>query len=418
MAPTDLFANVAPARKLQNPANCSVGRHEQFCDVDREADCLPYPGFPGALRADCSFEDDLFTESVLDFIDQHSACEGLRGNACKRTGSPPPPFFLFWAPHIAHAPLQVPPAFLERFRGIDDWRRRRYAAMVHYLDASVGRVVDRLRTVGLWDSTLMVFSSDNGGSVVSNGGAGGNNWPLKGGKMSNWEGGVRVPAFASGGWIPPHRRGRRLEGLVTLWDWHATFAALSGASAVDPRAAAAGLPPPEGHNVWPYLSGAVTRSPRSSVVLGSSVLANGTLDEYGEGDAAGNGTHSYTIVGGMIVDEGKDGLWKLLYEDVLMSGWQGPRFPNLTVTTFFQGSVSHCGSPARGGSGGCLYRLDEDPTEHADVAALYPERVAAMLATLSKHNATVFSPYRGPWDPKVCVAAIGRWGGFWGPWLE
>ena len=55
------------------------------------------------------------------------------------------PFFVFWAPHLVHAPLQAPPEYLARFSFIDDWRRRRYSAMVSLLDDEIGRVVHALR---------------------------------------------------------------------------------------------------------------------------------------------------------------------------------------------------------------------------------------------------------------------------------
>ena len=425
-APTDLFANAAPARSHVNPSNCSVGRHGQFCAVEHEAQCLPYPGYPGPLTPGCEFEDVLFSNSVIEFLEAHAARARYPGGTLRprdeAKGASVPadgstPFFVYWAPHIAHAPLQVPPAHLARFAFIPDWRRRRYAAMVSYLDDEIERVGGVLRATRQWDSTLIAFSSDNGGSVVANGGPGANNFPLRGGKMSNWEGGVRVPAFVSGGFVPSSRRGLRLSGLVALWDWYTTFATLGGVTNAteDPKAAAARLPPVDGLDLWPYLSGRAARSPRVELPLGSSVLANGSLDLYGEGDPLGNGTRSFTVVGGLLMYDGGE-LWKLLYEDVAMSGWQGPRFPNGSTTTDFVRSVEPCGGGR--GHGGCLFRLDADPTEHHDVAHLHPHRVASMLAALKRHNATVFSPDRGPWDPNACVAAMGKWGGFWGPWLE
>ena len=68
--------------------------------------------------------------------------------------------------------------------------------------------------MGRWGAqdTLIVWSSDNGGDGAAN------NFPLRGAKFSNWEGGIRVGAFVSGGWLPPQRRGIKLDGLATLWD--------------------------------------------------------------------------------------------------------------------------------------------------------------------------------------------------------
>ena len=90
--------------------------------------------------------------------------------------------FFFWALHIVHAPLQVPKANLDRFSAVTDWRRRRYLAMVNYMDDAVSSVVDEMKTQKMYDDTLIVFSADNGGPIYKGGAAAANNWPLRGGK--------------------------------------------------------------------------------------------------------------------------------------------------------------------------------------------------------------------------------------------
>jgi len=74
----------------------------------------------------------------------------------------------------------------------------KHTYMLH-LHANVhkGRIVAALRAEGMFDNTLIICASDNGGPVYLNGTAGANNHPLKGGKASNWEGGIRVNAFVS-----------------------------------------------------------------------------------------------------------------------------------------------------------------------------------------------------------------------------
>merc|ERR1719305_2021192 len=108
--------------------------------------------------------------------------------------------------------------------------------MVYFVDEMIGNVVQKLKADGLWENTLIVAHADNGGPIYSDGAAGANNYPLKGGKLSNWEGGIRGNAFVSGGFVPAALRGSRYDGLVTLWDWYATFAALAGVDATDHRA--------------------------------------------------------------------------------------------------------------------------------------------------------------------------------------
>ena len=80
-----------------------------------------------------------------------------------------------------------------------------YAAIVTNLDAIVGRIVDALKTKQMYKDTLIVFCSDNGGPIYYPGSA--NNYPLLGGKYSDFEGGVRTFAFISGGALPSAVRG-------------------------------------------------------------------------------------------------------------------------------------------------------------------------------------------------------------------
>ena len=93
------------------------------------------------------------------------------------------PLFLVWAMHLVHMPLQVPQAYLDRFAFVDDKHRRSMHAMVSYLDEGVGNVTATLKSEGMWNNTLVVFHADNG-EIMGAGVCGGNNWPLRGGKVS------------------------------------------------------------------------------------------------------------------------------------------------------------------------------------------------------------------------------------------
>ena len=97
--------------------------------------------------ASCRYEDEIFLQKVLDIIAAHN---------------PSDPLFLFWAPHIAHAPLEVPQAYLDKFAwiGADNKNRQFYAAMVNYVDDLTGKVVAALKAKGMWDNLLWVSSAD------------------------------------------------------------------------------------------------------------------------------------------------------------------------------------------------------------------------------------------------------------------
>lgn len=128
-------------------------------------------------------------------------------------------------------------------------QRQRYHAMTHLADRMVGNLTSALKAKRMWHKLLLIFSSDNGGPVYYHGSAGANNYPLRGGKMSNWEGGIRSNAFVSGGLVPLSLRGSKYDGLVTLWDWYATFSSLAGIDPTDHRAARAGLPPIDSYDM-------------------------------------------------------------------------------------------------------------------------------------------------------------------------
>ena len=128
-----------------------------------------------------------------------------------------------------------------------------------------------LRQQDMWDTTLMVVSSDNGGTWE-----GSNNYdvnlPLQGYKASNYEGGVRVAAFVSGGYLPSKMRGKSTDALMHISDWYATFCFLAGVEATDERAEAAELPAVTSVDQWPLLSGQATEPARTELWLDYDVL--------------------------------------------------------------------------------------------------------------------------------------------------
>ena len=182
--------------------------------------------------------------------------------------------FDFAAVYIAfqqnHEPLEAPSEFIDRYPQNYNVDRLRYAGMTSFWDESVGNITAALKDNDMYNDSLIVLTGDNGGPVYWTlskyaHGAGANNYPLFGGKVSNWEGGIRVAGFVSGGALPPSARGTKLEQFIHGCDWFATFCALANVSKADPVAVAHGFADVDSLDMWPLLTGAVHVSPRTEI---------------------------------------------------------------------------------------------------------------------------------------------------------
>ena len=353
---TDLWRSSAPAVGSNNSWACSQANQP----------------------AGCVYEDELFTQSMEQTI---------------AAADPATPFMAYVAFHAAHAPLEVPNATLARFAWIEDPTRRSYMAMVAEMDAHLGRIVAALKARGMWSTTLLLAFADNGGPLETC-----SNFPLRGGKMSNFEGGTRGAAVVSGGFVPPARRGTVAEGFIAIEDWYPTLSLLAGVDPADEPARAANLPPVDGVDVWPYLSGAAPASPRTEVWKAASSAG------IREGQAV---MQALTNV--------SSGL-QLVVDKVPYSCWSGPHSPNASAACTGN-QVLDCGRPgARTGKQGCLFDIINDPNQHTDLADARPAEARALFARLQELNDTAFRPDRGTFDPGACAEYV-KWGGFYGPFL-
>ncbi len=130
------------------------------------------------------------------------------------------PFFLYLPYNAVHSPLQGADAYVEKFAHITDVHRRIFAAMLANLDDSVGSVLEALRDAELAENTLVFFISDNGGPTKE---LTSSNAPLRDGKGSVYEGGVRVPFLMQ--WPEQLPAGKVYEQPVISLDIFATAAA-------------------------------------------------------------------------------------------------------------------------------------------------------------------------------------------------
>lgn len=160
--------------------------------------------------ADVNLLTKKYTEETIQFIQQH-----------KNT-----PFFIYLAHNMPHVSLGAS----EAFRGKSS--RGLYGDAIEELDWSMGQIFEELKRLQLDENTLVVFTSDNGPETQKNlGGNIGDATPLRGGKYSNWEGGVRVPAIMQWpGKIPP---GVVSQEIASTMDLFPTFMELAGGKIPD-----------------------------------------------------------------------------------------------------------------------------------------------------------------------------------------
>jgi arylsulfatase A-like enzyme len=124
-----------------------------------------------------SYLTDNIMDHVLDFLDT-------------RHGDP---FFLYYAPYAVHTPIHKVDSLMYLFEGKPGppgMANPAYATMIYNLDRNIGRLTDKLKEMGVFDQTLIIFTSDNGGLFRIS-----QQKPLRAGKGSYYEGGIRVPAF-------------------------------------------------------------------------------------------------------------------------------------------------------------------------------------------------------------------------------
>jgi arylsulfatase A-like enzyme len=199
--------------------------------------------------------DDLWNEDMqvheagylTDLLGSH-AVEVV--NAYAKSGQP---FLLslhFTAPHW---PWEGPgdQAESQRLNGrladFDGGSQRTYRRMIEELDLQVGRVLQALHSNDIFDNTIVIFTSDNGGERFSD------TWPFTGRKTELLEGGLRIPAIIS--WPAHIPMGETSNQVAISMDWLPTLLAAAGV-------ASDAAYPPDGINLLPFLTAGATPVPR------------------------------------------------------------------------------------------------------------------------------------------------------------
>jgi arylsulfatase A-like enzyme len=235
------------------------------------------------------------------------------------------PFFLYLAHSMPHVPIYASPEFEGKSK------RGSYGDVIEELDWSVGQVLQTLQKNGLEENTLVIFTSDNGPWLAFDV-EGGSPGPLREGKQTTFEGGMRVPTVAA--WPGKIKPGTVYDNMATHFDFFPTFLKLAGATNHKPKN------PLDGEDITPVLTGTGKRK-------GDELLYyfNGQIQAYRKGD------------------------WKI-------------KFP-------YPGNKGIMGVKDVAPHDTLLFNLKQDIGEQTSLLKTNPEKARELLATMAKYKATI-----------------------------
>lgn len=366
----------------------------------------------------------MFSNATADIVAEHAKQQ------------PNTPMFLYLAFQAGHSAnnnyLQAPKEYLDKFDSISKnatcgqyeqvgtgdctllAARKSVAAIVSALDDAVGNVVQALQNAGMWENTLLIFSSDNGGPTDGADSNNMNNFPLRGCKGSFFEGGVRANGFVHGAGLK--KTGYVNNQMVHITDWLPSLltAAKRGVTG-DPAAHHSMMrlgiqevpwKDGDGIDVWDAIS-SNAQSPRTEII--HSAQATGSVLTA---EALRVGDLKLVMDPGMF-DCGVDHL-----------GWYPPTSLQWNYTRF---SVQ-CSEPPTifncTHDKPCLFNITADPCEHMNLAEQLPQQLAALQTRLAQYRKTTvlsFNNYPHGTDPRSNPENFGpithEYSGVWLPWM-
>jgi arylsulfatase A-like enzyme len=332
----DYFSHVAAAQGYDM-------RHDQWSRCGPE--CTRIVNETG------NYSTHVFTREAIRVIDEYSSSSSDSTN----------PLFLYLAFQAVHNPDQVPELYKEPYSLFwpDNPRRQTYAGMLTAADEGIGNVTRALREAGMWEDTLIIFTTDNGGPTTTCAVQGSSNYPKRGGKCSVWEGGTRGDGFMSGPALKKlglNTSGcpRRLSNLFHVVDWLPTLAEMV-------HVVPAAQKPLDGKSQWPaFLDDQV--AVRNEVFVGYT-----HNDETNEWYGPALRYQNWKLVQG--TSGGPD-----QYDKHARGNPDDPQEGGIVNTTYL------------------LYDLETDREELNNLAGLYPKVVEELRQKLQEYQQTYTPP--------------------------
>lgn len=343
-----------------------------------------------------------------------------RATSLIRTRQKDKPLFLYLSHQAAHSGVEVPFAAparnIEKFWYIGEEQRTLYAAMMDTLDESLATVMETLHDENMLDNTILVLMSDNGGTPFGPHATRSFNWPLRGVKLTVFEGSTRVVALM---WSPLLAKKNRVSmQLMHVTDWLPTLYSAAGGN---PKDLGSNL---DGMDMWRHLSLGLP-SPRTEMLYNIDPTDNTAALRVG----------NIKLVQGVFNDGGNDGRYKTSgnprpFNDLeeltanstvarLLRSFYGVddlQFPK----GWRQRATVTCGNPRRmpsnfvSGQPPYLFDVKKDPCELYNLADLNPKMVAKLQEKLDQYAATSIPPVNKPIDENGFPENLG---GVWAPWI-
>ncbi|CAH3145265.1 unnamed protein product, partial [Porites evermanni] len=273
------------------------------------------------------------------------------------------PLFLYLPFQSVHGPLSVDLKYEEKYRGIRNKARRTHAGMVDIMDEAIGNVTEAMKEAGLWNETLTIITTDNGGNLDK----GGYNWPLRGQKTDLWEGGVRGVGLVHGTMF--QKTGVKCKELLHVTDWYPTLVNLAGKFL-------------DGFNIWRSISEGAP-SPRKEIL-------HNIIDQQ-----------AAIRVGDM----------KLILNQTDRERYIPPELVGSIPAE--QGKKGHCCKKVIDVG---LYNITADPYEIVDLSKQFPDIVEALITRVEFYRQSAVPPENKPSESLTRITA--RMKGYWRPWKD
>jgi len=313
-----------------------------------------------AFSENGTYSTNLIQDRAVEVISKHDASK---------------PLFLYLPFQSVHGPLEVPDVYRDMYNYIDDEDRQMYLGMVTAMDDAVGNITEALKSSNLYDNSVILWFSDNGGPIAGwppghETAYGANNWPLRGSKYTMWEGGSRTPAFIHS---PSYLTPRVSTNWMHVTDWFPTILSMAGLSPSSTDL--------DGLDQWTPLQNASLPSPRTEMIY--------------------NIFYPYwDLSGGPPLAAIRVGDWKYIHRTVGYAGWEEAPETGHNKTE---------GDPNEDISN-VLYNIATDPEEKENLYDTETEVVDDLRARLDQYIAAL---PEGSYPPKDEAGKPENFGGIW-----